>query len=186
MRPSSLAPILAPLVVLTVATAARADYLDEKPRSAHTYIDLRGGLVGISPLGQRDLRYGPAVEVSGGAAWTWLDLGLVGRVGSIPAPLGREPYVAFGAEAAGRLWLGGPTTFRYGFVPLYAVAWQPQGEARGRFGVDAIAQLLFTVHDQSRPFFRMGVGLRGGRWWSASPGEATWTVGLDLLMRTWW
>jgi len=158
---------------------------------AHTFLELRLGLVGIAPLGKSEggtLRYGPAVETSIGMAWTWLDVGLVGRLGTVPSEASaRTSYFAVGPEVAARKYLGARTTLRFGVVPLYASAWGGEMGAHGRVGVDGILQLLFTLDDQSRPAWRSGVGLRVGRWWTATTsGDPGWTMGIDLLVRSWW
>jgi hypothetical protein len=193
-------PFAATLSTLLLGGVARAQGVEEAPppppaepaaANAHTFVELRLGLVGLSPLGKSEggaLRYGPAVETSIGMAWTWLDVGLVGRLGTVPSAVSaRTTYAAFGPEIAARKYLGARTTLRFGVVPLYASAWGGELGAHGRVGVDGIVQLLFTLDDVSRPAWRSGVGLRVGRWWSATTSaDPGWTVGLDLLIRSWW
>ncbi len=166
----------------------------EAPKTnTHTYVEGRLGMVGLSPFGVREggaLRFGPAIEASLGIGFTWLDVGLVSRYGntaaqSEPPGQGRASYVAFGPEIAARKALGAGTTFRVGVVPLYAIAWDPSG-SHARVGADALAQLLFTLDAKSRPAWRAGVGLRAGRWAAARGDDAGWTVGVDLLVRSWW
>ncbi|MBI2393483.1 MAG: hypothetical protein HYV09_28135 [Deltaproteobacteria bacterium] len=157
--------------------------------TTHTYLEGRLGAVGQSPLGTHDsgaMRYGAAVEGSAGLGFRWLDLGLTARYGSVPSEReSRLSYVAFGPEVAVRKALGGGTTLRLGVVPMYAIAWDAEGASR-RVGADAIAQLLFTIDNVSRPAWRAGFGVRAGRWATLRAEDPGWTVGLDLLVRSWW
>jgi hypothetical protein len=154
------------------------------PATTHTFVEARIGAVGLQPLGTRDggaLRYGPAFELGAGIGFRFLDLGLVGRYGIASG----ATYSAFGPELALRKSLGDGATFRFGVIPLYAVVWDARG-SHGRVGADAIAQLLFTLDNKSRPAWRAGVGLRAGRWAATRSDDPGWSVGVDLLVRSWW
>lgn len=158
---------------------------DPKPTATtHTFVEGRLGAVGLQPLGVRDggnLRYGPAFELGAGIGFRFLDLGLVGRYGTHSG----GSYSAFGPEIALRKSLGDGMTFRFGVIPLYAIGWDARG-AHSRVGADAIAQLLFTLDNKSRPAWRGGVGLRAGRWAATRSDDPGWSVGVDLLVRSWW
>ena len=186
--------LLASLLVL-LGTTARAHADEEvaeppphlpvnKQTTTHTFVEGRLGVVGLQPLGERDggaLRYGPAFELGAGIGFRWLDLGLVGRYG-----IGAGgTYTAFGPEVALRKSLGEGATLRVGVIPLYAIAWDARG-AHSRVGADAIAQLLFTIDNTSRPAWRAGVGLRAGRWAATRTNDPGFSVGVDLLVRSWW
>jgi hypothetical protein len=157
----------------------------------HTYLEGRLGAIAQSPLGVRDdepMRFGGAFEGSAGIGFRWLDLGLTARYGTIPSTPSTESrlsYVGFGPEIAARKALGDGATLRVGLVPMYAIAWDSQGASR-RIGVDALAQLLFTIDNQSRPAWRAGIGLRAGRYATLSADDPGWSMGIDLLARSWW
>lgn len=166
-----------------------APIVEPTKTTTHSYVEGRLGMVGLSPLGVRDggaLRFGPAVEASLGIGFTWLDVGLVARYANAGRPdEPRTSYFAFGPEVALRKALGAGTTLRVGVVPLYALAWDPSG-SHARVGADALAQLLFTLDAKSRPAWRAGVGLRAGRWAAARGDDPGTTIGIDLLVRSWW
>jgi hypothetical protein len=156
--------------------------------TTHTFVEARIGAAGMQPLGTHDggvLRYGPAFELGAGIGFKWLDLGLAGRYGTVPVNDARISYAAIGPEIAVRKSLGFGATLRLGVVPLYAVAWDQNG-AHSRMGADALAQLLFTIDNKSRPAWRAGIGLRAGRWASIRADDPGWTAGVDLLVRSWW
>jgi len=154
----------------------------------HTYLEGRLGAIGHSPVSARDgdpMRFGGAIEGSAGIGFRWLDLGLTARYGTVPGSESRLSYVGFGPELAVRKALGDGATLRLGVVPMYAIAWDSQGASR-RIGADALAQLLFTVDNQSRPAWRAGIGLRAGRHATLRADDPGWSVGVDLLARSWW
>lgn len=154
----------------------------------HTYLEGRLGAIGQSALGARDgepMRFGGAVEGSAGIGFRWLDLGLTARYGTVPSGDARMSYVAFGPEIAVRKALGDGATLRLGLVPMYAIAWDAAGASR-RVGADALAQLLFTIDNQSRPAWRAGFGLRAGRYETLRADDPGWSIGVDLLARSWW
>jgi hypothetical protein len=158
------------------------------PATTHTFVEGRLGAVGLQPLGTRDegaLRYGPTFELGAGIGFRFLDIGLAARYGSVPSADTRTSYAAIGPELALRKSLGAGATLRFGVIPLYAVAWDTRG-AHSRIGADALAQLLFTIDNKSRPAWRAGVGLRAGRWATVRADDPGWTVGVDLLVRSWW
>ncbi len=68
---------------------------------------------------------------------------------------------------------------------MYAIAWDAMGATR-RIGADALAQLLFTIDNVSRPAWRAGIGLRAGRYATLDARDPGWSVGVDLLARSWW
>ena len=175
-------------LLLVFAAPARADGdvlpLNPPPATTHTYVEARLGAVGLQPLGTREsgaLRYGPAFELGAGIGFRFLDLGLVGRYGTAAG----QSYAAVGPELALRKSLGDGATLRIGIIPLYAVAWEANG-AHSRIGADAIAQFLFTIDNKSRPAWRAGVGLRAGRWATIRADDPGWSLGVDLLVRSWW
>lgn len=178
--------LLAALLLLPKTALAQDGVLPPNPpaQTTHTFVEGRLGAVGLQPLGLRDggrLHYGPAFEIGAGIGFRWLDLGLVGRYGFA----GTSSYTAFGPEVALRKSLGDGATLRVGVIPLYAIAWDDRGAHR-RIGADAIAQLLFTLDNKSRPAWRAGVGLRAGRWATTRTDDPGWSVGIDLLVRSWW
>jgi hypothetical protein len=183
------------LAATTLTSAAAAQYDGAAPVTApepktttHTFIEGRIGAAGMQPLGTHDggvLRYGPAFELGAGIGFKWLDVGLAGRYGTVPVNDARMSYAAFGPEIAVRKSLGSGATLRLGIVPLYAIAWDASG-AHSRMGADALAQILFTLDNQSRPAWRAGIGLRAGRWASIRADDPGWTAGVDLLVRSWW
>jgi hypothetical protein len=172
-------------LLLIPASAHAQDVLpaNPKPVTTHTYIEGRIGAVGFQPLGTREhgaLQYGPAFELGAGIGFRWLDLGLVGRYGTIGTS-----YAAVGPEIAVRKSLGDGATLRFGVIPLYAVAWD-SSSAHSRIGADAVAQFLFTIDNKSRPAWRVGAGLRAGRWATLKAEDPGWSLGVDLLVRSWW
>jgi hypothetical protein len=188
-------PVALALAATTITSLASAQYDGSEPLPpvepktlTHTFIEGRIGAAGMQPLGTRDggvLRYGPAFELGAGLGFKWLDLGLAGRYGTVPVNDSRISYAAFGPEIAVRKSLGYGATLRLGIVPLYAVAWDGNG-AHSRMGADALAQILFTIDNNSRPAWRAGIGLRAGRWASIRADDPGWTAGVDLLVRSWW
>lgn len=177
---------IASLLLLTAPARAEDGLLppEPKPATTHTYVEGRLGAVGLQPLGTREsgaLRYGPAFELGAGIGFRFLDFGLVGRFGTAAG----QSYTAVGPEIAVRKSLGDGATLRLGLIPLYAVAWDGNG-AHSRVGADAIAQFLFTVDNKSRPAWRAGVGLRAGRWATIRAEDPGWSLGVDLLVRSWW
>jgi hypothetical protein len=184
------------LAATSATTSASAQYdapypppAPEPPKTTtHTFVEARIGAAGMQPLGTHDggvLRYGPAFELGAGIGFKWLDVGLAGRYGTVPVNDARISYAAFGPELAVRKSLGDGATLRLGIVPLYAVAWDQNG-THSRIGADALAQLLFTIDNKSRPAWRAGIGLRAGRWASIRADDPGWTAGVDLLVRSWW
>jgi hypothetical protein len=151
----------------------------------HTYLEAR---LGAATILQHGAGYGPSVDVSYGLGWTWLDVGAVGHFAALPmsGPTDANAYqYALGLELATRTSIGGGTTFRFGLDPLYSLE-SFGGSTHSSIGADALAQLLFTVDDSSRPVWRLGLGFHGGRRWPTSGGEGTWIVGADLIVRTFW
>lgn len=174
-------------IVLGTSSAAAQSYDGAPPPAepltlVHTYLEGRLGVIGQS-AGQ--MHYGGAVEGSAGIGFRWLDLGLTARYGTLPGADARLSYLGFGPEIAVRKSLGDGATLRLGIAPMYALAWDAAGASR-RVGADALAQLLFTIDNQHRPAWRAGFGLRAGRYQPTSGGDASWSIGLDLLARSWW
>lgn len=177
---------LAATLVTSAAAAQAYDGPPPRPEPltlTHTYLEGRLGAIGQS--GNEPMRFGGAIEGSAGIGFRWLDLGLTARYGAIPGSDQRLSYLGFGPEIAVRKALGEGATLRLGVVPMYALAWDAEGASR-RIGADALAQLLFTIDNVSRPAWRAGIGLRAGRYQTLHSDEPSWSIGVDLLARSWW
>ena len=205
-RPLRIASIAAAATLLLLARSGRADddcqgddcNEPSSPRSraparepefgrgtTHTWLEVRPGAATFVDKSA----IGPALSVAYGVGFQWLDLGIAARIGSNAVSAeqatgdGRRWLFALGPEIAARWSLGAGGTFRLGVDPVYAVDWGR--DSAKRLGVDGLAQLLWTLDDDAKPVFRVGVGVRGGRWWTTG-GEGVWNVGLDLVLRSWW
>ena len=158
-------------------------------RDAHGYAEVRLGALGLTPMvpGQSGLVMGGALEGSVGIGIRSFDLGFVSRFGSLAGheTSASQRYFAFGPELAVRKPLGGFATFRTGLVPTYALTTDGVS-TQGRIGLDLLVQVLFALEDRTRPAWRAGLGLRVGRW-VGTQGEGTGTtLGVDLIVRSWW
>ena len=180
----------------TVESALSPPRRPRPTTTLHTWLE---GRLGATRFVKRSTEFGPAVGVAYGMAWQWLDVGIVGAFATTPVEQGTvgsgQPGVGtvdarqygLGAELATRTSIGNGATFRLGLDPMYMIESTSSG-ARSLLGVDALAQLLFTIDDGSRPVWRAGIGFHGGRRWStgaSSAGEG-WVVGADLVVRSWW
>lgn len=149
----------------------------------HTFLEARlGTATFLNRTG-----YGPMFTAAYGLGWTWIDVGAVAGVGGFPvndADAHATQY-SLGLELATRTSLGGVGTFRFGLDPLYTLE-SYGGSTHSLVGVDALAQVLFTVDDSWRPAWRVGVGFHGGRRWPTSGGDGNWMVGVDLIVRAFW
>lgn len=158
-------------------------------REAHGYAEVRLGALGLTPMvpGQSGLVMGGALEGSVGIGIRSFDLGFVSRFGSLAGheTSASQRYFACGPELAVRKPLGGFATFRTGLVPTYALTTDGVS-TQGRIGLDLLVQVLFALEDRTRPAWRAGLGLRVGRW-VGTQGEGTGTtLGVDLIVRSWW
>lgn len=170
----------------SAATVSDAPTATESPE-AHGYAEVRFSALGVGPLaGQTGISFGGALEGSVGIGYRAFDFGFVSRFGSLA---GHEStpslrYFACGPELAVRRTLGG-LTLRTGLVPTYTLTTDGVS-THGRIGLDGLVQVLFSLDDQSHPAWRAGLGLRAGRWvGTAGEGSGT-TVGVDLIVRSWW
>jgi hypothetical protein len=156
------------------------------PEETHAYVELRPGLGTYADAASG---YGPAFGAAFGIAWGWLDLGLAANVASLPhdATDTRTTILGVGPEIATRTWLGGPATLRLAVDPQYR-SMRAASASTGTIGADVLAQFLFTIDERTVPAWRVGVGVRGGRFWEMGSGDkaAYWTLGLDLVLRSWW
>lgn len=175
-------------VVPFAASAAVADASASlEGEEAHGYAEVRFSALGVGPLaGQSGVSYGGALEGSVGIGFRAFDVGFVSRFGSLA---GHETtpslrYFACGPELAVRRTFGG-LTLRTGLVPTYAVTTDGQ-TPHGRLGLDGLVQVLFSLDEQSHPAWRAGLGLRAGRWVGTAGEGAGTTVGVDLIVRSWW
>jgi hypothetical protein len=186
------AHVIAVLAILTFASlAAAGDVAAEPPRAdddRHGWAEARLGAAGASsldPAGGGDMRFGPSFAGALGTGFKWLDLGVAGRFASYAGSVDRISMLGIGPEVALRKRLGEGATLRLGIISQYVFAWGY--DAHARYGAEANAQLFFTLEESTATFLRAGLGLRAGRWASVEKGDpAGWSLGVDLIVRTFW
>jgi hypothetical protein len=174
------------LAALAFASAVATEDLPP-PRAddeRHGWAEARLGATGLS--GPSDgMRFGPSFAGALGTGFKWLDLGVAGRYASVSGDAERLATFGLGPEIALRKRIVTGATFRLAVTPQYVWAFGPHAHAR--YGAEAAAQLFFTLEESTSTFLRAGLGLRAGRWASVERGDpAGWTVGVDLLVRTFW
>jgi hypothetical protein len=175
------------LAVLCFASIASAQDVGSPPADdiRHGWFETRFGGAGFSTVDDGQMRFGPSVQAAVGTGFRWLDLGVTGRYESMPTNNGRLTLWGFGPELGLRKRLAPGATFRLAFAPQYMFAVGHDDHAR--YGADAMAQLLFNVDDSTSRFLRAGLGLRAGRWTSVdSRDPAGWSVGVDIILRSFW
>lgn len=178
------------ITMLAPALAGAQEYAAPPPSSEfgtgtlHTYLETR---IGAATFAQKSAGYGPSLNLAYGMGFSWIDVGAVGSFSMIPnSSTSTSAYqYSLGPEIATRTSIGGGMTFRFGVDPLYTLQ-TFDGQTTSMVGVDGLAQFLFTLDDTSKPVWRAGVGLHGGRRWPTSGGDGVWMVGADLIIRTWW
>jgi hypothetical protein len=154
-------------------------HVEQHDDGAHVW--LQGGLRGNLARGGDGVgRFGQAASLGVGVGWRWLDVGLEGRIGAVE--FDRTRHLGVGPEIGLRKALGEGGTLRIATSPYFLFA---EDGRRGRFGIDGVAQLLFTVHD-GPPATRLGGGLRIGHLQSGPYEAGTWFAGLEFVGRFWW
>lgn len=161
----------------------------------HTWLEAR---IGSRRWTEKSAWYGGGFDLALGLGWEWVDVGVVGSFTS--TDIGQKSVHAnvwtLGPEIATRTYIGGGTTFRLAFDPLYALETvYPSGSSsttHSLVGGNLLAQILFTVDDTTRPIWRLGVGAHVGKMWptagasSAPSWDHAWIVGADVIVRSWW
>jgi len=176
------------LAVLAFASVVATQEDAVEPRAdedRHGWAEARLGAGGLSSEADNQLRFGPSFAAAVGTGFKWLDLGVAGRYASAAGPGDRVTTFGIVPEVALRKKLGEGATLRFALTPQYVFAWGLDTHAR--YGAEGSVQLLFTVEESTKTFLRGGLGLRAGRWASAEGALAAgWTVGVDLVVRTFW
>ncbi|MGZ6060880.1 MAG: hypothetical protein ACXWVM_00720 [Polyangiales bacterium] len=175
------------LAILSFASVvATQDAVDPRPDDdRHGWAEARLGAGGLSSFDDSQMRFGPSIAGAFGTGFKWLDLGVAGRYASVAGPADRLTTFAVGPEVALRKRLGTGATLRLGLTPQYVFAWGLDSHAR--YGAEGTAQLFFTLEESTATFLRAGLGLRAGRWASVEKSDpAGWSVGVDLIVRTFW
>jgi hypothetical protein len=142
---------------------------------------------------------GGGFDLALGLGWQWIDVGVVGTWSTTGdgADGSHADIWTVGPEIATRTSIGGGTTFRLAFDPLYGIeSLTPGGGLPGSthslVGGNVLAQILFTVDDTTRPVWRLGLGAHVGKMWatggesSAPSWDQAWIVGADVIVRSWW
>ena len=156
-------------------------------QEVHGFAEIRLGALGVTAVGHpTTLQTGTALEGAVGLGFGAFDVGFVSRFGALSARGNLESQRTFacGPEVAFRRPIG-PATFRVGLSPTYAVTTDGT-VTHGRMGAELLVQTLFQFVDSERPVWRAGVGLRAGRWVGTSGEGSGTTLGVDLIVRSWW
>ncbi len=186
--PAGLALLVTLLPAIAHSDASLPDGVaPAETHDVHGFAEIRLGAQGVTAIGRpTTLQSGTALEGALGLGFGPFDVGFVSRFGALSANGGLESQRTFacGPEFAFRHPIGS-ATFRVGLAPTYAL--MTDGTlVRGRIGADLLVQTLFRFMDSQRPVWRAGVGLRAGRWSSTSGEGYGTTVGVDLIVRSWW
>ena len=188
------APAPAPAPAPDLAPAP-APALDEPTQ--HVWVEAR---LGSRRWSEKSTGFGGGgFDLALGLGWQWIDVGLVGTYSTTgDGSDGSHAGIwTIGPEIATRTSIGGGTTFRLAFDPLYGLeSLTPGGGLPGSthslVGGNVLAQILFTVDDTTRPVWRVGLGAHVGKMWAtggasdAPAWDQAWIVGADVIVRSWW